>query len=147
MEIQPQGREFDYFRLMFDFYKALRSLGLSIDIKSSRDNDFSGYKLVAVPACSPGRRVSWRRWRSPAQASSSAAQRIEDAGLFHPLAASAGAARRRAGPQGHADRDAAMECPVALDAMPVAFQFWREFVDVGPACEVLVKTTDGNPRC
>ncbi len=27
-EIQPQGREFDYFRLIFDFYKTLRKLGL-----------------------------------------------------------------------------------------------------------------------
>ena len=48
-EIQPQGREFDYFRLVFDFYKALRALGLSIDIKSSRDADFSGYRLVIAP--------------------------------------------------------------------------------------------------
>jgi beta-galactosidase len=30
-EIQPQGREFDYFRLVFEFYRTLRRLGLSVD--------------------------------------------------------------------------------------------------------------------
>ena len=31
-ETQPQGRDFDYFRLAFAFYKGLRRLGLNVDI-------------------------------------------------------------------------------------------------------------------
>jgi beta-galactosidase len=47
---QPQGENFDYFRLVFDYYRALRSLGLSVDFVSKSTTDFSGYKLVLVPA-------------------------------------------------------------------------------------------------
>lgn len=45
----PQGADFDYFRLVFDLYKALRRLGLSIDIVSSDVTDLTGYKLVFAP--------------------------------------------------------------------------------------------------
>ena len=48
-EIQPQGRDFDYLRLVFDAYRALRRLGLSIDIVSPQTADLSGYSLVMVP--------------------------------------------------------------------------------------------------
>jgi beta-galactosidase len=48
-DIQPQGREFDYFRLVFDFYRSLRRLGLSIDILSAATDDLSGYRLVLAP--------------------------------------------------------------------------------------------------
>jgi beta-galactosidase len=48
-EIQPQGREFDYFRLVFDFYRSLRRLGLSIDILPATAGDLSDYRLVLVP--------------------------------------------------------------------------------------------------
>ena len=34
---------------MFDAYKALRKLGLSVDILRSDERDFSGYKIVAAP--------------------------------------------------------------------------------------------------
>ncbi|WP_422372954.1 beta-galactosidase [Hoeflea sp.] len=46
---QPQGRGLDYFWLVFDFYKALRSLSQSIDILMPSVRDFSGYELVVVP--------------------------------------------------------------------------------------------------
>ncbi len=47
--IQPQGKSFDYFRLVFDFYRALRKLGLSIDILSPDDSNLGDYKLVLMP--------------------------------------------------------------------------------------------------
>ncbi len=49
--IQPQGRGFSALRLAFEFYTALRKLGLDIDIVSSK-SDLAGYKLVVVP-CQP----------------------------------------------------------------------------------------------
>jgi beta-galactosidase len=53
--VQPQGRDFDYFRLVFSAYRALRTLGLSIDILPPGTGDLSAYRLVLVPglACLP----------------------------------------------------------------------------------------------
>ncbi|SFR00951.1 beta-galactosidase [Poseidonocella sedimentorum] len=48
-ETQPQGADFDYFRLVFAFYKALRSCGLTIDILPARAPDIAGYDLVLAP--------------------------------------------------------------------------------------------------
>jgi beta-galactosidase len=47
--IQPQGRDFDYFRLVFAVYKALRRLGLDIDILPPDTADLSAYRLVLAP--------------------------------------------------------------------------------------------------
>ncbi|MEM8978056.1 MAG: beta-galactosidase [Pseudomonadota bacterium] len=46
---QPQGADFDYFRLVFSAYRALRRAGLNIDIVPSTARDFDGYKAVFVP--------------------------------------------------------------------------------------------------
>jgi beta-galactosidase len=48
-EIQPQGREFDYFRLVFEFYRTMRRLGLSIDFVPASAPCLTGYGLVAIP--------------------------------------------------------------------------------------------------
>ena len=48
-EIQPQGREFDYFRLLFDFYRTLRRLGLSVDFVAADTPSLEGYGLVVIP--------------------------------------------------------------------------------------------------
>ncbi|MDH3264529.1 MAG: beta-galactosidase [Paracoccaceae bacterium] len=49
-ETQPQGRDFDYFRLAFSFYRALRRMGLDIDIVPPDTADLSAWKLVLAPA-------------------------------------------------------------------------------------------------
>ena len=46
---QPQGRDFDYFRLTFAWYRALRRLGLDIDIIPPDTADLSPWKLVLGP--------------------------------------------------------------------------------------------------
>ena len=48
-ETQPQGHDFDYFRLVFHFYSGLRRLGLSIDIVPPDCEDVSAYALVLAP--------------------------------------------------------------------------------------------------
>ncbi len=48
-EIQPQGRDFSYFRLVFETYVALRKLGLNIDILPPDTADRSAYALVLAP--------------------------------------------------------------------------------------------------
>ena len=48
-ETQPQGRDFSYFRLVFETYKSLRRLGLNVDILPPGTADLSEYKLVLAP--------------------------------------------------------------------------------------------------
>ena len=48
-EIQPQGRDFDYFTLVFECYRALRAKGLSIDVLRPDADDWGKRKLVIVP--------------------------------------------------------------------------------------------------
>ena len=48
-ETQPQGRDFSYFRLVFETYRALRRLGLNIDILPPDIADLSGYRMVLAP--------------------------------------------------------------------------------------------------
>jgi beta-galactosidase len=48
-QTQPQGRDFDYFRLAFAFYRGLRRLGLNVDILPPDVADLSAYKLVLAP--------------------------------------------------------------------------------------------------
>lgn len=48
-QTQPQGRDFDYFRLVFAFYRGLRRLGLNVDILPPDVADLSDYKLVLAP--------------------------------------------------------------------------------------------------
>jgi len=48
-ETQKQGKDFDYFRLVYDFYRGLRRLGLSVDILPSTTTDFGDRKMVIIP--------------------------------------------------------------------------------------------------
>ncbi|MBL4629384.1 MAG: beta-galactosidase [Roseicyclus sp.] len=47
--VQPQGEGCDYFRLVFELYRGLRKLGLSIDIIPPDTASVDGYSLVLVP--------------------------------------------------------------------------------------------------
>ncbi|MEJ6392704.1 beta-galactosidase [Gymnodinialimonas sp. 2305UL16-5] len=47
--VQPQGAGCDYFRLVFDMYRGLRKLGLSVDILPPHCGTLDGYKLVLIP--------------------------------------------------------------------------------------------------
>jgi beta-galactosidase len=49
-ETQPQGADFSYFHLVFDAYRALRRLGVSIDfVDATEDAALAGYRLVLGP--------------------------------------------------------------------------------------------------
>jgi len=48
-ETQPQGKSFDYFRLVFDQYRALRRLGVSIDIIPADQLGMTQHKVLFVP--------------------------------------------------------------------------------------------------
>ncbi|SNT34643.1 beta-galactosidase [Tropicimonas sediminicola] len=48
-ETQPQGADFDYFRLVTEVYRGLRRLGVNVDILPLAGADLSAYKLVLGP--------------------------------------------------------------------------------------------------
>jgi beta-galactosidase len=48
-ETQPQGADFEMFRLAFAAYRALRRAGLSVDILPPDCDDLSAYKMVLAP--------------------------------------------------------------------------------------------------
>lgn len=48
-DVQPQGASFDYFQLLFNSYKSLRSLGVDVDIISANSPKLDGYQLVLLP--------------------------------------------------------------------------------------------------
>jgi beta-galactosidase len=48
-ETQPHGAGLSYFSLVFDYYKALRRAGLSVDILPPSSRDFTGRTLVLAP--------------------------------------------------------------------------------------------------
>lgn len=48
-EAQPQGRDCRYIELAFEWYSALRQLGLDVDILPP-DGDLAGYAMVIVPS-------------------------------------------------------------------------------------------------
>lgn len=48
-DVQPQGASFDYFQLMFNSYRSLRSKGVDVDIVSANNPKLDGYKLVLLP--------------------------------------------------------------------------------------------------
>jgi beta-galactosidase len=47
-EIHPQGADFHYPRFAFEYYSALRSLGLDVDV-IPMDAPLDGYKMIVVP--------------------------------------------------------------------------------------------------
>ncbi|KNG92610.1 beta-galactosidase [Pseudaestuariivita atlantica] len=47
--VQPHGAGLSYFGLVFDTYRALRRLGLSVDILPPDTRDFTGYAMVLAP--------------------------------------------------------------------------------------------------
>ena len=48
-ETQPQSRDFDYFRLVYEVYSSLRKLGLSVDILPADIKDIGERKLLLIP--------------------------------------------------------------------------------------------------
>jgi beta-galactosidase len=48
-EVQPQGADFDYFRMVLCWYRGARELGLSIDILPPHAADLGDYRVVLMP--------------------------------------------------------------------------------------------------
>jgi beta-galactosidase len=137
---------FDYFRLVFETYRALRRLGLSVDIISphqatSRINDYPLTMMPGLFACPP----------ELAEAVATATGRV----IIGPRAASKTADFRI--PAGLAPDLPEDLRPVTVthvetlaDGLEIAvgdgaFQVWRDFATPHPDAEVILSSADGRP--
>ncbi|MEM9104492.1 MAG: beta-galactosidase [Pseudomonadota bacterium] len=145
-EIQPQGEDFDYFRLVFDHYRALRRKGLSVDILPADTADLSAYKLVLVPGL-----FAWN------DTLVSAIERYEGVVLIGPRSGSKTSdfqiptALAPNLPVELLDVTVSQseslraDCPIDMSEGTGHIRFWREFLDVGGAVETVVTSDDGKP--
>ncbi|MCP4070728.1 MAG: beta-galactosidase [Hyphomicrobiales bacterium] len=143
-EIQPQGKEFDYFRLIFDHYRILRKLGFSIDFISSQTRDLSGYKLVIVPglfAWTPQLRQALVQFDGEILIGPRSGSKTVNFSIPDQLPPDL--------PTEILDLKVSRveslrsDCPVKT--RHGKFRFWREHVIAGPETKVEFATSDGSP--
>ncbi|SFC24179.1 beta-galactosidase [Tropicimonas isoalkanivorans] len=140
-QTQPQGRDFDYFRLAFEVYKGLRKLGLDIDILPPDAADLSQYRLVMVPGLATLRdplRQALSRFEGVAIVGPRANAKTPDFATPVPL------------PPNLPGFDCIVARVESLPpdcAMPLetggAFRHWREFLE-GDG-QVVLRSEDGQP--
>ena len=143
-EIQPQGREFDYFRLMFDFYRNLRRLGLSVDFVPASAPDIEGYPLVVIPGLftwTPGIVDAIRAHDGQVLIGPRSGSKTDDFAIPESLP-----------PALPADilgvriaRVETLRADTPLQLSGGTFQFWREFLEIGPETETVLVAEDGVP--
>ncbi len=144
-EIQPHGTDFDYFDLNFTIYRALRGLGLSVDIVSSRDPDLAGRKLAVVAGL-----FCWN------EALVDALRDFDGQVLIGPRSGSKTqdfAIPEAMPPDLPEDllditvtrvESIRGDCPIPVEGGG-SFRTWHEFVEVGEKANITAKTADGNP--
>ncbi len=138
---QPQSRDFDYFRLVFEAYRGLRLNGLTIDILPPDTTDLSPYALVVIPglaAWTDDLRTALGQYKGRAVIGPRTGHKTP--GLSIPPAMPPDMAAL-------GTRVALVESLRPTGAVPLeaggAFQIWREITD-GPA-PVTERTADGAP--
>lgn len=143
--IQPQGSDFDYFGLVFEIYRGLRRLGLSIDMIPAAEPNFRGYGLIVIPAL-----FTW----TPEFIE--AIRQHEGYTLIGPRSGSKTADFSI--PEGLPPalprdiinlRVSQVESLRADTPVPIsgggAYRFWREFLEVGSGTQAVLTSEDGVP--
>ncbi len=145
-DIQRQGREFDYFRLVFDFYRALRHLGFDVDFVSSAKPDLNGYRLVLVPglfAWNEALVAALRETQALVVVGPRSGSKTQDFAIPPALPPSL--------PKDLLDLTISRveslpdNSPVALKGGEGTLKFWREFAEPSGACEPVMLCHDDTP--
>ncbi|MGB7286916.1 MAG: beta-galactosidase [Salaquimonas sp.] len=143
-EIQPQGKEFNYFRLVFDFYKALRSLGLTIDIIPSSKADLSQYKMVVVPGLftfSESLCKVLENCKGVTLIGPRSGSKTENFAI--PISLPPSLSKSILDIEVLSAESLRPDCPV--ECTTGSFKIWREFVETGPDATCVLETLDGHP--
>lgn len=140
-EVQPQGQDFDYFRLCYAMYTALRQMGLDVDILPPDTDDFGARKLILIPGL-----LYWR------EALKTALESFEGTVIAGPRTGSktefmvipAKMPPEMPGVEAVVDRVETLrpDSPIPLVGQG-HFQFWREFVET--SAPVRLRTQDNAP--
>lgn len=145
-ETQPQGREFDYFRLIFDHYRALRAQGLSVDFLPPDTDDLSAYAMVIIPGLFTWNETlvdALRSYRGLVLAGPRTGSKTPYFSIPEALPPDL--------PASIIDVTVSQveslpgDCPVPLRDAGGTIKFWREFLQPGPDCAVLIESEDGQP--
>lgn len=140
-EAQPQGADFDYFHLVYEFYRACRRAGLAVDVLPADTVDFSDYQIVFAPgllSCDGARWAALKTCAGQVIAGPRAAQKTPELSIPTPM-----------GPN-----PPSMNCTAAyVESLPPAhpiplaqggcFEKWFETLET--RAEVIEETTDGRP--
>ncbi|MCY0093950.1 beta-galactosidase [Hoeflea ulvae] len=144
-EIQPQGREFDYFRLVFDFYRALRKLGLSVDIIPASAPQLDGYPLVVIPGLftwSENLVAEIRDCKGQVLIGPRSGSKTSDFAI--PDGLPPGLPRDVLDMRVTRIETLRADTPVQVTETGT-FQFWREFLETGSDAETILSADDGVP--
>ena len=144
-EIQPQGREFDYFRLVFDFYRSLRKLGLSVDFVPASAPELEGYPLVLIPGLftwTPGMVDAIRTYDGQVLIGPRSGSKTDDFAIPESLPPALPA--NILGVRIARVETLRADTPVQL-TKGGTFQFWREFLETGQGTETILTAEDGVP--
>lgn len=145
-ETQPQGREFDYFRLVFEHYRALRARGLSVDFLPPDTDDLSAYKLVMIPglfAWNETLVTALHSFKGTVLAGPRTGSKTAYFSIPEKLPPDL--------PETITDVTVSQveslpaDCPVPIKGGNGALKFWREFLQPGPNSTVSIESADGQP--
>lgn len=146
--IQPLGENFDYFRLVFETYRALRQLGVSVEFLSpdqavSRLDDFSLCVIPGLFSCAPDLAKAISDSTTPVIFGPRSGSKTSDfqipAGLAPDLDDDISPVTVT-----HVETlVSGLELP--LDTGAGSFVHWREFTRIMGDAEVLARTEDGMP--
>lgn len=143
-QTQPQGREFDYFSLAYDYYKALRAKGLTVDFISPDTADLSPYSLVLIPGLfTVGERLktALANFNGHVLIGPRTGSKTGNFSIPDDLPPALGSALLDLKIERVESLRA--DCPVAVGQG--SLKFWREFSAIGPNAEANITTKDGKP--
>lgn len=150
--IQPQGRSFSYLGLVLTFYRALRRLGISVDIVPATPDRTAGYRLLVVPGLmtiAPDLADAIGRDGQIALVGPRSGSRTPDFRIPDSLPPGAGL-QARIGIKVRRSESFAppFQIPLADADSGQAFEQWREFLVASPDVVIDEKTGDGEiARC
>jgi len=140
-EAQPQGADFDYWHLVYEFYRACRRNGLAVDILPADTLDFSDYSLVLAPGlleCDGARWAALQSCQGPVIAGPRTAQKTAELSIPTPM-----------GPNAPGLNATAAYVESLPPAHPIRLKdggaIWKWFEALDGTAEVIEETEDGRP--